>query len=78
MAGKRAFSSLPVSTDDRLLNLAEAATRLRMGRSTLLQKLAAGCGPIAIRLPGSTHWRFRPRDLDAYVDAATILPAATN
>jgi excisionase family DNA binding protein len=63
MAGKHASSSIPVS--ERLLSFAEAATRLNLSLSTLRQKLHAGCGPIAIRLPGSTHWRFRPRDLDA-------------
>jgi hypothetical protein len=42
--------------------------------STLRQKPHAGCGPVAIRLPGSTHWRFRPRDLDAYARNGEISP----
>jgi excisionase family DNA binding protein len=72
MAGKR----IPVSTTERLLSFAEAATRLNLGVSTLRQKLHAGCGPVAIRLPGPgpTHWRFRPRDLDAYERAAEVRP----
>jgi excisionase family DNA binding protein len=74
MAGKRASPTIPVSTTERLLSFAEAATRLNLGVSTLRQKLHAGCGPVAIRLPGSTHWRFRPRDLDAYERAAEISP----
>ena len=76
MAGKRASPTLPVSTTERLLSFAEAASRLNLGVSTLRQKLHAGCGPVAIRLPGPgpTHWRFRPRDLDAYVRAAEVAP----
>ena len=76
MAGKRASPTLPVSTTERLLSFAEAAARLNLGVSTLRQKLHAGCGPVAIRLPGPgpTHWRFRPRDLDAYVRAAEVTP----
>ena len=75
MAGRRKTSpSLPVS-GDRLLTLIEAARRLNLGKSTLRQKLAAGCGPVAIRFgPGSTHWRFRPRDLDAFERAAEVPP----
>jgi excisionase family DNA binding protein len=76
MAGKRASPTLPVSTTERLLSFAEAANRLNLGVSTLRQKLHAGCGPVAIRLPGPgpTHWRFRPGDLDAYVRAAEVSP----
>ena len=76
MAGKRASPTLSVSTTERLLSFAEAAARLNLGVSTLRQKLHAGCGPVAIRLPGPgpTHWRFRPRDLDAYVRAAEVSP----
>jgi hypothetical protein len=57
-----------------LLNLAEAARRLDMGQSTLRQKLYAGIGPVAIKLPGSDRWRFRPRDIDAYVQAGELPP----
>jgi hypothetical protein len=74
MAGRRTSPSLPVSTNDRLLNLAEAATRLRMGQSTLRQALYDDRGPTAIKLPGSDRWRFRPGDLDAYVRAGEISP----
>jgi hypothetical protein len=59
-----------------LLNLAEAATQLHMGQSTLRQKLYAGLGPVAIKLPGSDRWRFRPSDLDDYVHAGEISPVA--
>ena len=76
MAKQRASNAIPVSTTERLLSFAEAATRLNLGVSTLRQKLHAGCGPVAIRLPGPgpTHWRFRPCDLDAYVRAAEVSP----
>jgi hypothetical protein len=73
MAGRRASSTIPVS-DDRLRNLAEAATWLGMGKSTLRQKLYEGLGPVAIKLPGSDRWRFRPRDLDNYVCNGEISP----
>ena len=76
MAGRHTSPSLPVLTNDRLLNLAEAATRLRMGQSTLRQALYEGRGPLAVKLPGSDRWRFRPRDLEAYVKAGEICPAA--
>ena len=59
-----------------LLNLAEAARRLGMGQSTLRQKLYEGIGPVAIKLPGSDRWRFRPSDLEAYVKAGELSPAA--
>jgi Helix-turn-helix domain len=59
-----------------LLNLAEAATQLHMGQSTLRQKIYAGLGPIAIKLPGSDRWRFRPSDLKKYVRAGEISPMA--
>jgi hypothetical protein len=74
MAHERASPSIPPSTSDRLLNLAEAATRLRMGQSTLRQALYDDRGPIAIKLPGSDRWRFRPADLEAYVRAGEISP----
>ena len=72
MAGRQTSPSIPVPTNDRLLNLAEAAMRLRMGRSTLRQALYDGRGPVAIKLPGSDRWRFRPYDLDAYVKGGEI------
>lgn len=76
MAKKRAPNAIPVSTtNDRLLNLTEAALRLRMGESTLRWKLYKGLGPRAFKLPGSDQWRFRPADLDAYVDAAEVSAA---
>jgi predicted DNA-binding transcriptional regulator AlpA len=79
MVKKRAPNAIPVSTtNDRLLSLAEAALRLRMGESTLRQKLYDGIGPVAIKLPGSDRWRFRQSDLDAYVGAAAVSPVATN
>jgi Helix-turn-helix domain len=74
MADERTSPSIPVSTNDRLLNLAEAATRLRMGQSTLRAKLSKGLGPVAIKLPGSDHWRFRPQDLEDYVKAGELSP----
>jgi hypothetical protein len=74
MAGERTSASIPVSTNDRLLNLAEAAARLRMGQSTLRQALYERRGPVAIKLPGSDRWRFRPGDLEAYVKAGEVSP----
>ena len=75
MAGGSAFPPIPVSTNERLLNLAEAAEWLRMGQSTLRQALYEGRGPRAIKLPGSDRWRFRPSDLEAYVKAGEISPS---
>jgi hypothetical protein len=72
MAGERTSASIPVSTNDRLLNLTEAAARLRMGQSTLRQALYERRGPVAIKLPGSDRWRFRPSDLEAYVKAGEV------
>ena len=74
MAGERISPSIPVSTNDRLLNLSEAAAWLRMGQSTLRQALYERRGPRAIKLPGSDRWRFRPSDLEAYVKAGEISP----
>jgi hypothetical protein len=74
MAGERTSPSIPVLANERLLTLAEAATRLRMGQSTLRQALYDGRGPVAIKLPGSDRWRFRPRDLDAYERASEVSP----
>jgi hypothetical protein len=45
-----------------------------MGESTLRQKLYAGVGPVAIKLPNSDRWKFRPSDLDAYERAGEITP----
>ena len=56
------------------LNLAEAAAWLRLGQSTLRDKLSKGKGPTAIKLPGSDRWRFRPSDLAAYVEKSKIVP----
>ena len=74
MAGRHTSPSLPVLKNERLLNLAEAATRLRMGQSTLRQALYEGRGPRAVKFPGSDRWRFRPSDLEAYVKAGEISP----
>ena len=74
MAGERTALSIPVSPNDRLRNLAEAATWLGMGQSTLRQALYEGRGPRAVKLPGSDRWRFRPSDLEAYVKAGEISP----
>jgi hypothetical protein len=75
MAKKRAPNAIPISTTtDRLLNLAEAALRLRMGQSTLRGKVVKGVGPRGYKMPHSNQWKFRPRDLDAYVDAAEVSP----
>ena len=74
MAGERTSASIPVSTNDRLCNLAEAAAWLRMGQSTLRQALYEGRGPRAVKLAGSDRWRFRPSDLEAYVKAGEISP----
>ena len=74
MAGERTALSIPVSPNDRLRNLAEAATWLGLGRSTLRQALYEGRGPRAVKLPGSDRWRFRPSDLEAYVKAGEISP----
>ena len=74
MADERISPSIPISTNDRLRNLAEAATWLGMGRSTLRQALYEGRGPRAVKLPGSDRWRFRPSDLEDYVHAGEIYP----
>jgi hypothetical protein len=74
MAGRRTSPSIPASTSEPLLNLAEAATWLHMGQSTLRQALNDDRGPVAIKLPGSDRWRFRPSDLEAYVKAGEISP----
>jgi predicted DNA-binding transcriptional regulator AlpA len=78
MAGGRTSPSVPSLTDDRLLNLREAATRLRMGQSTLRKALYEDRGPVAIKLPGSDRWRFRPSDLEAYLKAGEISPKLRN
>ena len=75
MASERTCPAIPVSTNDRLCNLAEAAAWLRMGQSTLRQALYEGRGPRAVKLPGSDRWRFRPSDLEAYVKAGEISPS---
>jgi Helix-turn-helix domain len=64
------------ANSEPLLDLREAAKRLRMGESTLRQKLYAGQGPVAIKLPHSDRWRFRPADLDAYERAGELTPEA--
>jgi Helix-turn-helix domain len=74
MAGERTSPAIPVSPNDRLRNLAEAAAWLGMGQSTLRQALYEGRGPRAVKFPGSDRWRFRPRDLEAYVKAGEISP----
>ena len=74
MAGGPAFPPIPVSPNDRLRNLAEAAAWLGMGQSTLRQALYEGRGPRAVKFPGSDRWRFRPSDLEAYVKAGEISP----
>jgi excisionase family DNA binding protein len=74
MAGERTSPAIPVSPNDRLRNLAEAAEWLRIGQSTLRQALYEGRGPRAVKLPGSDRWRFRPSDLEAYVKAGEISP----
>ena len=74
MAGGPAFPPIPVSPNDRLRNLAEAAAWLGMGQSTLRQALYEGRGPRAVKLAGSDRWRFRPSDLEAYVKAGEISP----
>jgi predicted DNA-binding transcriptional regulator AlpA len=78
MVGERASPPIPVSTNRPLLNLAEAAAWLRIGQSTLRQKLYAGHGPPAIKLAGSDRWRFRPSDLEDFIKAGEISPAAKN
>jgi Helix-turn-helix domain len=62
------------STFEALLNLREAAKRLRVGESTLRKKIYAGLGPTAIKLPGSDRWKFRPADFDAYERSGELTP----
>jgi hypothetical protein len=45
-----------------------------MGQSTLRQALYKDRGPVAIKLPGSDRWRFRPSDLEAFIKAGEISP----
>ena len=65
--------NIPVE-DDCLLNLEEAARRARIAASTLRQMLYRGAGPTAIKLPSSNRWRFRPADIDAWIDAGVVKP----
>lgn len=67
---------MAAKTPEPTLNLAEAAVYLGWGQSTLRGKLSDGKGPKAIKLPGSSRWRFRPDDLDAYINGGAI-PAGT-
>ena len=67
---------MAAKTPEPTLTLAEAAAYLGWGQSTLRGKLSGGKGPTAIKLPGSSRWRFRPDDLDAYVEKSKI-PAGT-
>jgi hypothetical protein len=61
---------------DRLRTFGEACRRLNLGSTTLREKLRAGIGPKAIKLPGSNRWRFRDKDLDAYEEAnVVVIPA---
>ena len=65
---------MAAKTPERTLTLAEAATYLGRGQSTLRGKLSDGKGPKAIKLPGSSRWRFRPDDLEAYIERARSPP----
>ena len=63
-----------MAANSDLLDLREAAKRLRMGKSTLRQKMYAGLGPVGIKLPGSDRWKFRRADIDAYERAGELTP----
>jgi len=57
--------------DDRLLTTEEAASRLGTTRRTLEDWRVRGGGPLYVKLRGSMV-RYRPSDLDAYVDTWTM------
>ena len=57
--------------NDRLLTTEEAASRLGTTRRTLEDWRVRGGGPLYVKLRGSMV-RYRPSDLDAYVDTWTM------
>ena len=61
---------------DRILTAAEVATYCRIGLSTLRQYIYAGCGPPGFKVgakTGSSRWKFRRADVDAWLKASRIV-----
>ena len=61
---------------DRILTAAEVAAYARIGLSTLRQYIYAGCGPRGFKAgakTGSSRWKFRRADVDAWLDASRIV-----
>jgi predicted DNA-binding transcriptional regulator AlpA len=65
-----------IAAGDRILTAAEVAAYARIGLSTLRQYLYAGCGPPGFKSgakTGSSRWKFRRADVDAWLDASRIV-----
>jgi hypothetical protein len=65
-----------IAADDRILTAAEVAAYARIGLSTLRQYIYAGCGPPGFKAgakTGSSRWKFRRADVDAWLDASRIV-----
>lgn len=59
-----------------LLNFAETCKALNCSQSWLRLQLSQGKGPVGIKLAGSTHWQFRPDDIEAFLEAC-VAPQVT-
>ena len=65
-----------IAAGDRILTAAEVAAYARIGLSTLRQYIYAGCGPPGFKAgakTGSSRWKFRRADVDAWLDASRIV-----
>ena len=65
-----------IAAGDRILTAAEVAAYGRIGLSTLRQYIYAGCGPPGFKVgakTGSSRWKFRRADVDAWLDASRIV-----
>ena len=59
----------------RLLNLRETAKHLGMSESHLRRRLLDGKGPPALKRPGSNHWHFWSKELDAWIESGRVRSA---
>jgi predicted DNA-binding transcriptional regulator AlpA len=65
-----------IAPGERILTAAEVAAYGRIGLSTLRQYIYAGCGPPGFKVgakTGSSRWKFRRADVDAWLDASRIV-----
>ena len=65
-----------IAAGDRILTAAEVAAYARIGLSTLRQYIYAGSGPQGFKAgakTGSSRWKFRRADVDAWLDASRIV-----